>query len=43
MSKVGESLLRGVEQALAHAQGEKLKGMETHKVKVLNSIDVHTI
>ena len=42
MSKIGESLLRGAKEALAHARGESVKTKE-HKVKVPIHIDVKAI
>jgi putative transcriptional regulator len=42
MSKIGESLLRGAAQALAHARGEKTAA-KVHKVVVRKHIDVKAI
>jgi len=42
MSKIGESLLKGAHEALAHARGEKIKVRE-HKVKVPKHINVKAI
>lgn len=42
MSKIGESLLRGANEALAHARGEKTKA-KVHKVMVPKHIDVKGI
>jgi putative transcriptional regulator len=42
MSKIGESLLRGARDALAHAKGEKVK-VKVHKVVVPKHIDVKAI
>jgi putative transcriptional regulator len=42
MSKIGESLLKGANEALAHARGEKIKAKE-HKVKVPKHINVKAI
>jgi putative transcriptional regulator len=42
MSKIGESLLRGAKEALAHARGEKVKVNE-YKVKVPMHVDVKAI
>lgn len=42
MSKIGESLLRGAKEALAHARGKKIKTKE-HKVKVPIHVDVKAI
>jgi len=42
MSKIGESLIKGAEEALAHARGEKTK-VKTHKVKVPKHVDVRAI
>lgn len=42
MSKIGESLLKGAHQALAHARGEKTKA-KTHKVAVPQHVNVKAI
>lgn len=42
MSKLGESLLRGANQALAHARGAKTKA-KAHKVVVPQHVDVRAI
>ena len=42
MSKLGESLLRGANQALAHARGERTKA-KVHKVVVPQHVDVKAI
>jgi len=42
MSNVGESLLRGAEEALAYSRGKK-KGMKTHPVSVPEKINVKKI
>lgn len=42
MSKIGESLLRGASEALAHAQGKKSK-VKAHKVLVPKHVDVKSI
>lgn len=42
MSKVGKSLLKGAEEALAHARGEASKAKE-HKVMVPKYVDVKAI
>ncbi len=42
MSKIGESLLRGANEALAHAKGKKTKA-KIHKVVVPKQVDVKTI
>lgn len=42
MSKIGESLLRGAKEALAHARGEKTKA-KVHKVFVPKQVDVKYI
>jgi len=42
MSKIGKSLLRGAEEALAYAKGEK-KGSKTHEVKIPKKINVSAI
>jgi len=42
MSKIAESLLRGANQALAHARGEKTK-VKVHKVMVPEHVDVKSI
>jgi putative transcriptional regulator len=42
MSKIGESLLRGANEALAHAKGRKIKA-KVHKVVVPKQIDVKAI
>jgi putative transcriptional regulator len=42
MSKIGESLLRGAEEALAYAKGEK-KGSKTYQVKIPKKINVSAI
>ena len=43
MSRIGESLLRGANEALLHAQGKKLNGLKKHVVKVPAQIDVRAI
>lgn len=42
MSKIGESLLRGANQALAHARGEKSKA-KIYKVHVPQHVNVKAI
>jgi len=42
MSKVSESLLRGAEEALAYAKGEK-KGSKAYQVKIPKKINVGAI
>ena len=42
MSKVGESIIRGMEEAVAYAKGDKTKGRE-HVVHVPEDIDVKAI
>lgn len=42
MSKIGESLLKGAEEALAYAKGEK-KGAKTYQVKIPKKINVGAI
>lgn len=42
MSKIGESLLRGATEALAHAKGEKVK-VKVRKVVVPKQINVKAI
>jgi putative transcriptional regulator len=42
MSKIGESLLRGAKQALAHARGKKIKA-KIHKVVVPQQVNVKAI
>lgn len=42
MSKIGESLLKGAREALAHAEGKKTKAKE-HKVIVPKHVDVKEI
>lgn len=42
MSKIGESLLKGAEEALAHARGIKSKA-KVHKVIVPSHVDVKAI
>ena len=42
MSKIGESLLRGAEEALAYAKGDK-KGSKTYQVKIPKKINVSAI
>jgi putative transcriptional regulator len=42
MSKIGESVLRGAEEALAYARGQKT-GAKTHKIRVPSHIDVRAI
>lgn len=42
MSKIGESLLRGASQALAHARGEK-SAVKVHKVIVPKHVNVRSI
>ncbi|HEU5281356.1 MAG TPA: helix-turn-helix domain-containing protein [Gammaproteobacteria bacterium] len=42
MTKISESLLRGANEALAHARGEKSKA-KTHKVNVPKQVDVKSI
>ena len=42
MSKLGESLLRGAHEALAHAKGKKIKA-KAHKVLVPKLIDVRAV
>ena len=43
MSKVGKSLLKGAEEALAYAKGRKVNGIKKHAIKVPNHIDVRAI
>ena len=43
MSKVGQSLLRGAEEALLYARGSSIKGIKKHIVKVPVKIDVKAI
>lgn len=42
MSDVGSSLLKGARQALAYAQGKKIKA-KAHKVMIPLEVDVKTI
>lgn len=42
MSKIGESLLKGAQEALLHAQGNKTKA-KIHKVKVPKKVNVKSI
>jgi putative transcriptional regulator len=42
MSKVGESLLRGAEEALLYSKGQK-EGSKTHKVKIPKAVNVRAI
>ena len=42
MSKIGESLLRGAEEALAYAKGQTADH-KTHKIKVQQQVDVRAI
>src|SRR5688500_11735929 len=42
MSKIGESLLRGAQEALAYAKGHK-QGAKAHKIKVPKQVDVRAI
>lgn len=42
MSKIGESLLRGAQEALEYAKGEK-KGAKTYQVKIPKKINVSAI
>lgn len=42
MSKVGESLLRSAQEALAYAKGHK-QGTKTHKINVPKEVDVRAI
>lgn len=42
MSKIGESLLRGAKQALAHAMGEKSKA-KAHRVIVPKHVNARSI
>lgn len=42
MSKIGESLLRGARQALAHARGKKTKA-KVHKVVVPQNVNVKAV
>ena len=42
MSKVGQSLLKGAEEALAYARGQTA-GHRTHKVKIPKQVDVYAI
>ena len=42
MSKIGESLLRGAQEALDHAKGKKIK-VKTHSVTVPKAVDVRAI
>lgn len=42
MSKIGESLLKGANEALTHAKGEKVK-IKAHKVVVSKNVNVKAI
>lgn len=42
MSKIGESLLKGAQEALEYAKGNK-KSSKTHRVKIPEKIDVSAI
>lgn len=42
MSKVGESLVRGAQEALAYAKGHK-KRVKTHKINVPKQVNVRAI
>lgn len=42
MSRIGESLLKGAEEALAYAEGH-VKESKTHKIKVPKRVDVRAI
>ncbi len=42
MSKIGESLLKGAEEALTYARGQT-KGHKIHKIKVPKQVDVRSI
>jgi len=42
MSKLGQSLLKGAEEALAYAKGNR-KNAKTHHVKIPKKVDVSTI
>ena len=42
MSKIGESLLKGAEEALAYTKGNK-KHTSTHKVRIEDEIDIFDI
>lgn len=42
MSKIGKSLLRGAEEALSYAKGQKI-GTKVHKVKIPKHVDVRAI
>lgn len=42
MSKVGKSILKGAQEALAYAKGNR-HGSKTHRVKVPKSVDVRAI
>ncbi len=42
MSKIGESILKGAKEALAHARGEKTK-VKIHKLRVPKHVDVKSI
>lgn len=42
MSKIGESVLRGAQEALLYANGHK-KGTKIHKIKVQEQVDVRAI
>jgi DNA-binding transcriptional regulator YiaG len=43
MSEFGEELIEAVEQALAHARGERLPGTVVHRVVVLDADEVRAI
>lgn len=42
MSKLGESLLRGAQEALSYAQGEK-QGAKKHRIEIPDTVDVRAI
>lgn len=42
MSKVGESLLKGVKEALAYAEGKQMNA-KAHQLKTLVKVDVRSI
>jgi putative transcriptional regulator len=43
MSRFGEELIEAMGQALAHARGEDVPGMVTHRVVVLTPEDIRAI
>ncbi len=42
MTKVGESILKGAQEALSYARGNK-KGAKSHKIKIPKYINVRAI